>query len=279
MKLGIDTGEEFAANRSNGASGHDALRRATGSHQCIDAGTWNRGHECAGDIAGRIHRDPRARRQYLADEFAMARLLQDEDRQLRNFFVENFGEGLELLSRGPGRVDLAARGRARHKLLHIEGRARVHHGATWRHGENGERVGEPANQIARALHRIDGDVRLEGSLGTAEVLATLGLGGLARGGLTNDHKGVYIDLGQRIAHGVERGTTAIIAIATPNPIEGGTGRPLSNAAQRIDEFRIDLVRGLHNISSSGNLFKKARKPWLTIPYGSVQPQLSRQEAD
>ena len=99
---------------------------------------------------------------------------------------------------------------------------------------------------------------LKDDIGPAEPLAALGLRRLALGRLADDHHGVDVDLGQSAAHGIERRTAAVAAVATPDPIERGAGRPLGDAAERKDERRIDRTRILHDGSSHPSRLGTAR---------------------
>ena len=135
-----------------------------------------------------------------------------------------------------------------HELLHVEGRARIHHGAAGGYRQHGKRIGLAAHEVARALHRIDGDVGLEGRAWAAEPLAPLWLRRLAPRGLADYHQGVDIDLGKGAAHGVERGAAGVLAVAAPDPVEGGAGGPLGDAAEGKDKRRIDRTRGVHDSS-------------------------------
>ena len=98
LKLGIEARQKLAADRPDGACGHDAFGRAAGSHQGVDARARNGGHQRAGNVAGGIERDAGARRQDAIDQLAMARLLQHEDGQLGDVLVESLGERGELLA-------------------------------------------------------------------------------------------------------------------------------------------------------------------------------------
>ena len=116
-------------------------------------------------------------------------------------------------------------------------------GATRKHGK---RIGLPAHEVARALHRIDRDVGLEGRARAAEPLAALGLRRLASRGLADRHHGIDIDVGQRGPHGVERRAAGVLAVAAPDPAEGGGSGALGDAAEGKDKLRIDRTWGLHS---------------------------------
>ena len=109
-----------------------------------------------------------------------------------------------------------------------------------------------SGEVARALHRVHGDIGLEGRAWTPEALAARGLGRLALARLADHHHGVHIHARKRGKHGVECGAAAIHAVAAPDPVEGGKGRALAHAAERVDELRVCGARGGHG-ASEGNV--------------------------
>jgi hypothetical protein len=66
--------------------------------------------------------------------------------------------------------------------------------------------------------------------------------------LADRHDGVDIDLGKGLPHGLERSAARVLAIAAPDPIEGGGGSPLGDAAKGKDQLLIDRTQGLHDSS-------------------------------
>ena len=178
-------------------------------------------------------------------------------------------------------------GGARHEFLHVEGGPRIHHGAARRDGEHGERVGEPAHEIARALDRIERDVGLEGGDRTAEPLAALRLGAFASGRLADHHYGIDIDLGERAPHGVERGAATLTAVAPPIQLKA------AQAARSVTRRREKTSAGLtgpevsHASSLSPSRFgtvqttrlaRTTRPNSRTLAYGSCAIQLADQFA-
>ena len=64
-------------------------------------------------------------------------------------------------------------------------------------GEYGKRIGLASGEVARALHRVHGDVGLEGRAWAPQALAARRLWRLALPRLADHHDGVVIDLGER----------------------------------------------------------------------------------
>ena len=166
----------------------------------------------------------------MSDQLAMARFLEHIDGELRDILLEHIGEHTKLAAGAPMRIDLAARGRGRHELLHVEGGRGVHHRAARRDGENGKRVGLTSREVTRTLNRVHGDIGLERCARAAEPLAARRLGGFALPGFADHHHRVDIDAGKRDKHGIERSTTAVHAVAAADPVEGRKSRALGHAA-------------------------------------------------
>src|SRR4029453_16394420 len=111
---------------------------------------------------------------------------------------------------------------------HVHGRARGEHGATRRHPDDADGVGQALGGQCGAVDRVDCDVPLRpGAI--ADPLTVVEHGGLVLLALTDHHDAVHPDCAEHWAHGVNGGRIHLVLVTeahVPGAVDrGGFGRP------------------------------------------------------
>ena len=98
----------------------------------------------------------------LGDEVFVPVAIQNHGRQVTNTDALGFGDSGQILSGAKVQIYYSYAFRANGDLLHVEAGARVEHGATLRHGDDGKRTPSAHGGWRGSVNRIDGDIDLRG---------------------------------------------------------------------------------------------------------------------
>jgi hypothetical protein len=190
----------------------------------------------------------------------VARLVEDQDRQVARRLAQRGGDALHDALGVLAQIDRVAGCSAHDELVHVVPRARRPQLALAGHADRRQRAGQLVRAEVGALDRIDGDVKARARVG-ADLLAVEEHRRVVLLTFADDDDPAARDVAEHVAHRLRGGAVGCLAVAAAGPVPRGDRRH-ANGGQRQRLEATDHVRR-NLLGGAGRLLGDAHRSILT----------------